>query len=222
MFKPNVVGPFPIIKTGSSNSWNPTASQVSGYPEDQIRPVFQRAAVRGNYDSVNIDENSDFTLAQAAGFALGLGVDGRHPDNLPVHVVYSYAASITSRVTGANNRAGVNLRAFIGKSALASLPIMGTNDHSPSSVHQLPNDAVYIAADRHAVSTTDREFSHISGRGQLVMEPIDLATGKDFPIFLCIHVQSPDGESQITVTNISMSMALHVYKADIDTHDPTR
>lgn len=223
MFKPSQVGDFPIIKVGANSGWNPTTAQVQGQVEDQIRPVFQRATVRGNYDSVVVDENSDFTLAAASGFTLGLAVDGTHPDALPVHVVYSYAASIHSRVIGANNRAGVNLRAFIGRSSRSTLRTTGASasDASPQHAFLLPNDAIYIASDRHAVSTTDREFSHISGKGQLVLEPTEGAE-QDFPLFVCVNVMSPDGESTITITNISMSMALHKYVSPLDVFDPER
>lgn len=223
MYKPSQVGAYPIIKIGSSNSWNPLIQQVQGQPEDQIRPVFQRATVRGDYDSVNIDENVNFTIAAASGFTLGLGVDGTHPDGLPVHVVYSFAASIHGQVTGQNNRAGVNLRAFIGKSALSALPTARpTHDFSPNNVFQLPVDSFFVTGDRHAVSTADREFSHISGRGQLVMEPPDQVVSRDFPLFLCINVMSPEGETNVSVTNISMSMALHKYVAPLDVFDPER
>lgn len=221
MFRPERVGPWPIIDLGSV--WNPVTNQLQGFVEDQVRPVYQRAAVRGDYDNVFIDENSDTALAAASGFTLALAVEGSHPSDLPVHVVYSVVASIHSRVTGANNRAGVNLRAFLGRSSSSALPTLSSTatdhgTHANRPLHLLPAQSIFIASDRHAVSTTDREFSHISCEGQMVVRPGVNAN----PLFVALSVYNPDGESAITVSNMSISMALHKYVGDVDTFDPTR
>lgn len=218
MFRPSNVGAHPIIKFGAG--WNPTNLQVQGQVEDQIRPVFQRTMVLGDFDNVHIDENSDFALAAASGFTLGLAVDGTHPDDLPVHCVYTVVGSIHSRVSGANNRAGVNLRAFIGRSQTSTLRTSSSllADHSAQDVFMLPAQSIYIASDRHAVSTTDREFSHISCQGQMLVQQ-DTAYPNN-PLFVCLNVQSPDGESPITLTNMSISMALHKYTGPVDAYDP--
>lgn len=228
MFRPQSIGPWPVVQLG--NTWNPSTQQVQGFPEDQVRPVFRRRQPAGDYDSVFIDENSDFSVAAQSGFSLGLAIDGDMHGDLPHHIVYSLAVSIHSRVTGANNRAGVNLRGWLGRYNNSSLPTASSEtvdqNHETTSgigVILLPNDSVYIASDRHAVSTTDREFSTISCTGQLVLDsPDNVVSGSTYPLWIGFSVHTPDGESSITISNIAASMHLHKYAGDIDTFSPTR
>ena len=220
MYRPVRTGSFPILNLGKS--WNPTTTQLQGFPEDQIRPVFQNASVPGDYNNVTIDENADFTLASASGFTLAVACDGELTNNMPHHVVYSLAVSIISRVEGANNRASVNLRGWLGYAGSSFLPTVSSSaQDSVNYITLLPAQAISIGADRHAVITADREFSQLSAEGQVIVEQ-GVGQVAYTPLFVGFSVSNPDAESVVTVTNISASMAIHKYTADIDTFDPTR
>lgn len=230
MFRPQAFGPWPVVSPGSL--WNPTSLQVVGHVEDQVVPVFQTSSVRESRASVTIDENQDFALAAASGITFGVAVSGADPDIASL-IVYSVSVSIHSRVTGANNRAGVNLRAWFGRLNQPAPPInsaqsrdqtTNTSKSAGTGCLMLPNKSLFIASDRHAVSTTDREFSHLSAEGQLVLDvpPNISLVQSSYPLWLGFSVFSPEGESPLSLVNITASLHLHKYRGDIETFDPNR
>lgn len=215
MFRPNRVGAWPIFRL---TSWTNTVHVTVGHTEDAISVVFPVADVYENYNSVLLDNDADFSLAAQSGLTLGTAVQAP-PGNRVEHIVYSVNASVSTLVVGANNRAAVNLRPYLG---LCQGPPSTNNPRNLTRPILLPFQSHTIAGDRHAVSTTDREFASLSATGQLILDVTDIDTTVLNLLVLAVSIYSGEGDAVVTLKNISASLSLHRYIADIDTIDPTR
>jgi len=224
MFRPASIGAIPVVDLGGA--WIPVV--FNGHTEDQVRPVFQRRSPRGDYDSVTIDFDADWSLAAQSGISFGLAVDGTMTDGLPHHVVYSVAMSIHSLTSGSNAQAALNLRAYIGRYDSTILPSSPQTDISARQrLFLLP----YKTHESHAgkqeglAVAADRQFTTMSAEGQVLL--VDKVNG-DFsgldqqrPLILVSSIFSPEANSVVTLKNISISMSLHKYTGDITTFSPT-
>jgi len=225
MIRPASIGAIPLVDL--SSVW-PLTSSWSGHTEDQVSPRFQRTSTRGDYDSVLINFDSDWSLAAQSGISFGLAVDGTMTDGLPHHLVYSISASIHSLTSGSNAQAALNLRPHIARAT----PVLPTSLHIPSD---LSGVSAYLLPYKHHTShagkqeglavAADRQFTTMSAEGQMVL--VDKG-GDDFsgvidnrPLALICSVFSPEANSVVTLKNISISMALHKYTGDITTFSPT-
>jgi len=225
MFRPASIGAIPLVDLTSR--WQPSASW-SGHTEDQVSPRFQRSSPRGDYDSVSIDFDSDWSLAAQSGISFGLAVDGTMTDGLPHHVVYSMAMSVHSLTSGSNAQAALNLRGYLVRLLNGDLPVTSSRDEqSQHGTFLLP----YKTHESHAgkqeglAVAADRQFTTMSAEGQMVIvDKSDggfLRSGEQFPLALVASIFSPEANSVVTLKNISISMALHKYTGDITTFSPT-
>ena len=116
MFRPAHIGPWPLYDL-QQRVWSPSASRVPGRPEDQLDPTFQRAGPRGNYDSVCLEVNTDWFLAQQQNIAFGLMVSGEMPRAVPAHVVYALSASVVSEAgpSDADDQCALQMRPYIAR-----------------------------------------------------------------------------------------------------------
>lgn len=237
MFRPAHIGPWPVYDLEVQN-WTPNAVAVPGRNEDQLVPTFLRAAPRGNYDSLCIEVNTDWFLAQSQNIAFGLMVDGAMPRGVPAHVVYALSASVVSEAgpSDADDQCALQMRPWIARPG-DSVPLRVGSQPAYAFREDLRN-AILLPYTHHGsfgghqeqgavnLNTRDRQFNTMSAVGQCVL--ID-KSGNDFsaagsqnPIVIAVQIMSAENDQGITLRNIAISMSLHRYEDDIETFSASR
>ena len=238
MFRPAHIGPWPIYDF--RGRWSPAPNAVPGRSEDQLFPVFQRAAPRGNYDSVCVEINTDWFLAQSQNIAFGLLVSGEMPRAVPAHLVYALSASVVSEAgpSDADDQCALQMRPWIGRCSTTDVAIVNGGYYVGFNNPADQRAAVLLPYTHHGsfgghqeqgavnLNTRDRQFNTMSAVGQCVL--VD-KSGNDFsgvneqaPIFVAVQVMSAENDQGITLRNIAISMSLHRYEDDIETFSASR
>ena len=232
MHRPNRVGDTPIIKLTDSvllDPWTQAQFDSKLTNEDVFRPVYKSAAVVGDHDSVSWhwpNSRNNVIMSQNSSVTFGLAVNGEHPSDLPLHVVYNASATVHTSSASSNVQCSVGIRFFLAR-ATSSLSLWNAGGTPPLLANQnlflLPTDQYdSVAGAQEGTSASDRQFTDASAKGQVIVMQEDDATFQNDPIALLCNITTSESASQIAIRSLVSSMALHVYRADIDTFDPTR